>query len=242
MGKYFDILYEDDWLIVINKQAGVLSIPDRFKPELINLQSVLQKRCGEIFPVHRLDKDTSGIICFAKTAEAHRHLSIQFENRTISKNYHAIVHGIPIKEESDIDLKILIPQNKNKVIVSTKGKDALSKYRIVQAFRRYALLEIELITGRKHQIRAHLSHIGHPIVADEKYGHESAFYLSSIKRKKYHLKKYEVEIPLINRQMLHAYKIRLLHPLTEEALEIEADYPKDFNALFKQLNKLDRRD
>jgi len=236
--KHSSILYEDEALVLVNKAPGELTIPDRHHPEYFSLQGWLNERYGRIWVVHRLDRDTSGLVCFARTAESHRHLSRQFEDRTVGKTYLALVDGIPLPAAGTVDRPIgPHPSKAGKMAVVRKGKEALTEYRCVETFRHFALLELDLHTGRTHQIRVHLAHLGHPLAVDPLYGKREAFYLSEVKGKKYRLGKNKMERPLLSRQPLHAYRLELTHPLHDQERRFEAPLPKDFNALLRQLRK-----
>lgn len=236
--KKLDLLYEDNEIVVINKPAPLLTIPDRFHDDKLNLYRLLQERYEEIFIVHRLDKETSGLICFAKTAAAHAHLSQQFERRQSKKIYHAIVAGQVLQEEGQIDTPIAKHLYvAGKMTTAKKGKAALTHYSVLERFKRYSLLEIDLKTGRTHQIRVHCASIGHPLAVDALYTTKAAFYLSEIKLKSYKKAKYEEERPLVTRLTLHAHQLQVTHPISGEVLQLEAPYPKDFRAMLKQLQK-----
>ena len=153
-----DILFEDQDMIVINKPAGVLSIPDRFGKEL-SIKSLLQDKYGTIFTVHRLDQATSGLIIFAKNAEAHKALSVLFEGRTIEKKYLGLVLGRP-EPNGSIDGSIMEhPVKKGQMHIHVKGKAALTTYEVVTYYKHYALVSFQIHTGRTHQIRVHAKHI-----------------------------------------------------------------------------------
>lgn len=232
------ILYEDDALVMVNKAPGELTIPDRHHPETFNLQHWLHRRYGRIWVVHRLDRDTSGILCFARTAEAHRHLSRQFEERTVSKTYLALVDGRPYPAEGLVDRPIgPHPTQAGKMAVRRRGKNARTAYRCVEAFRQFALLELQLYTGRTHQARVHLAHLGHPLAVDPLYGKRAAFFLSEVKGRRYRLGKNREERPLLRRHPLHAYRLAFTHPLSGLPQRFEAPLPKDFSALLRQLRK-----
>jgi len=238
MARRFEIVFEDDQLIVINKSAGVLTIADRYNPDLPNLKATLSRTREAVFVVHRIDKDTSGLVIFCKTAEMHQAMSALFEARKIKKTYQAITQGRPEANSGTIDVPILVNKDRAKVTISNKGKDSLTHYRVIEQFKNYSFLEIDLLTGRRHQIRAHLSSISCPIVADKMYGTSGEFYLSHIKKKQYNLKKYEIERPLISRQALHAHSIEFIDPISQNEMQFNIDPPKDMRALLTQLRKL----
>ncbi|HRK26296.1 MAG TPA: RluA family pseudouridine synthase [Chitinophagales bacterium] len=235
------VIHEDNDIIVVNKPAYLLSIPDRYNPNIPNLQAFLRNRLPSVLTVHRIDRETSGIICFAKNEAAHRDLSMQFEKHTVRKIYHAIVEGILPEEVAEIDLPIAeIPSKRGVMNINYQtGKPSVSKYRIIEQFKNYAYVEILLKTGRTHQIRVHFQAIGHPLAVDSVYGGKEAFYLSSVK-KNYHLKKYEDEKPMTDRITLHAYSLEFIHPTTNETVLYTAPLPKDMSAMLKQLQNYNR--
>lgn len=239
MKRPYDILFEDDSIVIVNKAPGVLSIPDRFEPDRPNLKSFLESRYESILVVHRLDRETSGVICFARTPEAHRDLSQQFEERSVRKFYLALVDGIPAPPEGQIDAGIARhPTQAGKMIASTKGKEALTLYRVIETFRHFALVEAEIKTGRTHQVRVHFQSIGHPLAVDPLYGRRSGFLLSEIKGKDYRQGKFQdEERPLMARTSLHSLRLTLRHPVTGREQSFEAPLPKDFEAVVKQLRK-----
>lgn len=231
------ILYEDDDIVAINKQAGILTIPDRFRAELPNLRDILKEKYGEIFVVHRLDKETTGVILFAKNAEAHRHLSLQFEHNTIEKIYHTVVGGVFDKENLDIDIPLAPdPRRKGLMKPNALGKESLTHVEVVERFKIATLLACTPKTGRQHQIRVHLSAIGYPLLVDADYGKQKEFKLSTIKRR-YNLAKDTDEKPIISTTTLHAQQIRFIHPTTEKKMMVTAEYPKSFAALLQVLRK-----
>ncbi|MBT8232257.1 MAG: RluA family pseudouridine synthase [Saprospiraceae bacterium] len=238
MGKQrWEILFEDDHIIVINKPAGLLTIPDRYDPDIPNLLSSLSKYRDNVFVNHRLDKDTSGIILFSKTENAHAAFSKIFEERKIDKKYKAIVHGVPIEEVGQIELKIAISKNKRKqMVIDQKGKISTTKYRILKSWINHSLLELKIITGRMHQIRIHMKAINCPIVADSTYGIDDAFYLSTIKRK-YRKSSNTIEKPLLSRMALHSHELSFIHPITNKEVVFNAPLPKDMRAVVSQLDK-----
>ncbi len=233
-----ETLYEDDDLVVINKPAGLLVVPDRFDANLPCLKRLLEEKYGKIFVVHRLDRDTSGVICFAKNEETHRYLSMQFEEHNVGKYYAGLVNGRVIPEEGRIDAPIIEhPVIKGKMITAKKGKASVTDYRVVEQWPLYSLLQFQIHTGRTHQIRVHMQSIGHSIVCDELYGDGKPFFLSDIKKRYKLSDKDEQERPLLGRLGLHAYRIHFNKEDGTEVL-VEAPLPKDIAACVNQLNKL----
>jgi 23S rRNA pseudouridine955/2504/2580 synthase/23S rRNA pseudouridine1911/1915/1917 synthase len=177
-------------------------------------------------------------MCFAKTEEAHKFLSQQFEQRVTEKTYLALCDGVPLKKEDTIDIGIAPhPTISGKMMVSNKGKAAQTSYKVLEEFKAFSLIEAQIHTGRTHQIRVHLHAIGHPLAVDPLYNQRSALFLSEFKRKTFHLAKNKEERPLLARNSLHAWKLRVVHPATAEPLQIEAPLHKDFRAALNQLRK-----
>jgi 23S rRNA pseudouridine1911/1915/1917 synthase len=232
------IIHQDDDIVIVNKPANYLSIPDRFKPDLPNIQHFLKTKFGQIYTVHRLDRETSGIMIFAKHDIAHKALSTQFENRIVEKIYLALTSG-NIHNEEDIIEKAIgkHPAVSGKMIVTKKGKPSVSAYKVIERFKHYTLVEVNIKTGRTHQIRVHLQAIGYPLAVDPLYAKKEAFFLSEVKGKKYKKQREVEERPLISRCTLHAQKLSFNHPSTDERLTFTTDAPKDFSALLKQLRK-----
>ena len=232
-------LYEDDDLIIVNKPARVLSIQDRFDANLPSIRTMLQAELGQpVFVVHRIDRETSGVIMFAKHEAAHRYLSGLFERHEVGKFYAGLVLGTPSPESGRIEAPIAEHSViKGKMTISRTGKASVTDYRVVESWPLHALLQWQIHTGRTHQIRVHMQSIGHPIVCDELYGDAQPFLLSSIKRK-YNLGKgQETERPLLSRLALHAYRLNFAGPNGNE-ISAEAPLPKDIAACISQLRKL----
>lgn len=231
-----EIIFENDFFVAVNKPSGLLSIPDRLGQEL-SLKDILKSRYEQIFTVHRLDKDTSGIIVFAKDEASHKQLSQLFEGREVEKFYLGLVHGKLMNEDGSIDAAITEHPGKNgKMITHVKGKPALTDYHVLESFRLYTWLQFQIHTGRTHQIRVHMQHIGHPIVCDDIYGDPSPILLSALKKKFKLSKNAEQERPLMNRLALHSHKLSFT--FNEEKFNLEAELPKDLRAMLAQLRKL----
>lgn len=231
------ILFADDDVVVIDKPSGMLSLPDRFDTTLPNIRRILEDMYGEIYIVHRLDKETSGVMIAARNAQAHKNLSEQFEHHTIRKIYHAIVSGVVEQDEFPINIPLMAdPKRKGLMRPSARGKDAHTIVKVLERFRIASLIECTLVTGRMHQIRVHCSAIGHPLLVDPDYGTTKEFLLSSIKRR-YNLKKDTTERPVIDRLTLHAKSIAFLHPSTSQSVEFTSEYPRDVAAAINVLRK-----
>lgn len=233
-----DILFEDPYLIAVDKAAGMLSIPDRFDPSMPNLVSALKPLYTGLIPVHRLDKYTSGVVILAKDPETHRLLSMAFEAREVEKYYFAIVDGIPSPESGKIDIPISESTvTRGKMLVHKRGKQSMTDYKIIKNFKKYSLVYLRIHTGRMHQIRVHMQYLGHPLIVDQLYGNRDKFYLSEIKAKKFVLGKFDEERPLLTRQPLHAEKLVFVHPYTHKKVEVLAPIPKDMQAVLSQMEK-----
>ena len=231
-----EIIFESDDFIGINKPSGLLSIPDREGKEP-SLKSLLQEKYENIFTVHRLDKDTSGLIVFAKNERAHRHLSIQFEERQTEKIYVGLVLGSPSNQSGTINLPIAENMvTRGSMIINRRGKESITDYEVLENFGSYSWMQFRIHTGRTHQIRVHMKDLGHPIVCDELYGDGKPLLLSSLKSK-FKLSKNELEErPLLNRLALHAFKLSFTN-LAGEKITLEADLHKDLRASLQQLSK-----
>ena len=238
MKKLDDIILENnDDFIVLNKPSGLLSIPDREGKE-ISLKKMLQQQYENIYTVHRLDRDTSGVIVFAKNESTHKHLSKQFEGRSTQKIYNGLVLGNPTPSKGSIDAPISEhPVKRGLMTVYRKGKESLTDYEVLENFGLYAWMQFEIHTGRTHQIRVHMKHIGHPIVCDNLYGDGKPVFISSIKKKNFNLaKSEEEERPILNRLALHSLKLSFETADGNRHI-FEAPLPKDLRATLQQLEK-----
>ena len=223
-----DVLYEDNDIIVINKAKGMVVHPGNGNPDGTLVNAVLA-RCkgslsgigGKIRPgiVHRLDKDTSGVIIVAKNDKAHTELSNQIQNRLVKKTYIALVRGVIKENEATINMPIGRSQrDRKKMAVTKKGKEAITHFKVLKRWDKYTLLEVNIETGRTHQIRVHLAQIGYPIVGDVVYSNgKNPFGVEG--------------------QMLHAKQIEFEHPITKKKMCITAELPEYFKKIIKELGE-----
>lgn len=225
------IIFEDDHFMVVNKPPFMATLEDRNSP--YNLQAMAKRHNETLSACHRLDKETSGAVLFAKSEKAYRHASLQFEHRKIVKVYHAFVDGLNEFENEKVDLPILPLKKGIAVVDHRKGKESSTTFSTLETFKRHSLIECKPLSGRMHQIRVHLAKLKAPIINDELYGGQMLF-LSSLKRN-YKLKSETQEQPLIKRFALHAKK--LIFENFTGLITVEADYPKDIAVLHKQLRK-----
>jgi RluA family pseudouridine synthase len=223
------LLFENEDYFLVNKPPFVSTLDDRI--EKINLLGLAKQYSSDAQACHRLDKDTSGVLAFAKHPEAYRHLSMQFEHRQVTKVYHAIVDGIHRFDNQLVDAPI-VKQDDGMVKISRNGKDAQTYFTSLKSYRNHTLVECKPITGRMHQIRIHLASLGASIAGDEQYGGKPVL-LSTLKRG-FNLKKYTEELPLSKRMALHAFSLEF-SLLNGQKQRFEAPYPKDFAALVRQL-------
>ena len=231
-----DIVYEDDELIVVNKAAGMVVHPaaGASSGTLANALAFHFQRLSTLGGVarpgivHRLDKGTSGLLVVAKTESAHEDLADQFRAREVFKSYIALVHGQVEKKTDQIDQPIARdPRNRTRMAVVRGGRPALTIYRIRKRFERFTLLNVELKTGRTHQIRVHLSWLKHPVVGDEAYG--------AGRDKTVADQKIRSEIAKMGRQFLHAEHLGFRHPRTQEELRFTAPVPGELQSLLDVL-------
>ncbi|MBQ8681782.1 MAG: RluA family pseudouridine synthase [Bacilli bacterium] len=221
-----DIYYEDDYLLVVNKPSGMVVHPAAGNHEK-TLVNALMYHCnnnlssinGSIRPgiVHRIDKDTSGLLLIAKTDEVHADLAEQIANKTVTRKYIALVQGTINEDTATIDAPIGRDSNNRKKMAVTdiNSKDAITHLRVLARYSKATLIECQLETGRTHQIRVHLNYIGHPIVNDPVYGYK------------------KLEDPEFG-QMLHAKTIGFIHPITKKYLEFNSNPPKRFEEILDQ--------
>lgn len=243
------ILWEDAHAVAIQKPAGLAAIPGRAETTSVLEQLAAQMglACsGQEDPrlrvVHRLDKDTSGVMLFAKSRAAQQHLSHQFQNNLIEKEYLALVAGVPVEERGEVDAPLAVhPTDKTRMTVSKHGRPARSLWQIEKRFRGLTLLRVFPKTGKTHQIRVHLQSIGLPLAIDPLYNRQGAseLLLSSFKRH-YHRSADKDERPLIARLTLHAEKLRF-QDMGNALVEVMAPLPKDFRAALNMLEKYGRQ-
>jgi len=188
--------------------------------------------------VHRLDRDTTGAVIFAKSRETELHLSRQFRERTIKKEYLAVLHGELLDDSGSVEAPVAAHEHElERVFVDERdGKEAVTPYEVVERFRGFTLVRAMPQTGRRHQVRIHFSHIGYPIVGDRVYGGGDALLLSSFKRG-YRVKRGEEEKPILSRAALHASAVTFLPVAAATPVRVEAPLPRDFQVVLKMLRK-----
>lgn len=223
-----EIVYEDSDIIVVNKPKGLVVHPANGNPDgtLVNAimnicKDSLSGIGGEIRPgiVHRLDKDTSGLLIVAKNDEAHLKMSEQIKNRQVIKKYIALVRGIINEDEATINMPIArSKKDRKKMAVDKDGKEAITHFKVLKRYDKYTLVEVKIDTGRTHQIRVHMSHIGYPVIGDEVYSNGKN------------------EFGVVG-QMLHAKSLDFKHPITSKTIHLEADLPEYFKNIIETCDK-----
>ena len=206
-----DILYEDEYLLAINKLPGIVVHPSSYHPKgtLANGVKYYLNNKRKIRPINRLDRDTSGVVLFAKN----EYIQERFVSLKVDKEYIAILNGTPSPLADTINAKIARKEGSiMERCISEAGQKAITHYTVIEEHENYSILSVKIETGRTHQIRVHMAHIGHPIVGDTLYGQESE---------------------LITRQALHSYKTSFVHPITGEEITICAELPEDMGVLLK---------
>jgi len=231
----FSLVYEDENIAAVDKSSGIAVSPDRWDISKERLDKLVEESLGlqKIYTVHRIDRETSGLVVFAKNSETHKSFSMAFENREIKKRYIAVVCGRPSWKETACDLALVPNGNKKHltIIDRFRGKKALTSFRLLGSARNYSVLEALPETGRIHQIRVHLAALGHPVVCDELYGNAKPVLLSAIKRS-WRGDPLE-ERPLLARLGLHAAELFI----PEMNLLLKAPLPRDMSALVRQMEK-----
>jgi len=215
-------LHSDSDILIIDKPAGVLSIPDGYDHAVPYLRRLLEPDYGRLWVVHRLDKETSGVMVLARNPDAHRSLSNQFAGRQVSKVYHAIVNGVPEWDEKMLDLPLRagVGRHHRTAVDIGNGKPARTHFRVLERFSQHALIAASPETGRTHQIRAHLYDMTFCVLSDPLYG--------TMQRS-----------PFIDRLALHAHMLTLWHPSTGAMMTFQSPYPADFEAVLATLRSLD---
>lgn len=235
----YTTIFADENFVVLNKQSGLLVAADRYDTEAPRLDVLAEKEFGKLYAVHRIDKDTSGLIIYARTETAHKSFSMQFENRKVKKIYHCLVHGRPAWQTLRVDLPLL-PDGDSRhrtTVNKQKGKPSVTDFKVMQTCGAFTWLEASPLTGRTHQIRVHLAANELYIVCDPLYGRsQKPIRLSDIKRR-YRGDVIE-ERPLLSRLALHAYQITVEHPVSGEKMTFTAPYQKDMEVTKKQLAKI----
>ncbi|NNF02613.1 MAG: RNA pseudouridine synthase [Bacteroidia bacterium] len=229
----YKIIAEKKGYLILNKESGYLSIPDRYDDSKKNLKSKLEQFYPEVFVVHRLDRETSGVMCFALNRTAHRDLNNQFESKRVRKEYTLLVYGKVRKSNFTVDIGLSPDRmHKGKMKIDNAGKRSVTEFQTLENFRNFTLLKAKPLTGRTHQIRVHIASQGFPIVADKLYSSHEALALSD-----FYKTGNKESRPLITRQALHASTLKFQDPDSSESIVYSAPIAKDMNILLKVLRK-----
>jgi len=223
------IIWGDKDLLVIDKPAGMLALPDGYDPALPHVKSLLSPRYGPLWIVHRLDRFTSGVMVLARNAEAHQRLNTQFQERKVKKKYSALVLGNPEWDRKIValPLKINAGRRHRTVIDLINGKPSVTQFVVCERFKDYCLIEAVPETGRRHQIRAHLLSEGYPVACDSLYGNQIEIQRSELDPQ------WQPGDPVLKRPGLHARSIELVHPLDDQMSVFESPLASDLELTLK---------
>lgn len=238
-----EVLFEDQELLIVNKPAGMVTHPAyaNYSGTLVNALLYHSRSLSAVNTaqrpgiVHRLDKDTSGLMVVAKTDHAHHFLALQFSKRTIDREYWAVVWGTMKQNRGTIEASLgRSKRDRKKVAVTAEGKHAVTEYEVLETFDFLSLIRLMLRTGRTHQIRVHLSHIGHPVFGDPTYGGRSETWGGLTGKKSREAARL---LKMVNRQSLHAKTIGFVHPSSQKRIKFDSELPADMQRLLDELRE-----
>jgi len=232
---HIPVIWSDKDLLVIDKPAGILSLPDGYDPSLPHLKSILSPIHGPLWIVHRLDRYTSGVMVLARGLEAHQKLNIQFQERKVKKAYRALVLGNPEWDQKSIELPLRVNTGRRHrtVVDLDRGKPSATHFSVHERFKDYSLIEAIPETGRRHQIRAHLSNEGYPVVCDRLYGNQREIRRSEIDAH-FH-PGMEPGGPVLTRAGLHARSIGFIHPIDGQKTNFKSPLASDMQLMLNIL-------